>query len=248
MKTIYLSPHLDDAVYSCGGLIWEQSQQGRKVEIWTIFAGDPPGEPLTGLAEELHQKWELGRDAVKIRRQEDREACQILDAAQRHFYYQDCIYRTAPAGEAYYQTEEDLFAGMDPRETELIDDLSARLAEELPRGVEIVVPLGIGNHVDHEITRKAASRLNRHLLYYADFPYAREGEGENILRFLKDSLEWQPLRFPVTEPGLEQWTRAALQYGSQFSTFWADEAQLSAEIREFSGFLEGMTLWNALEA
>ena len=28
MRWIYLSPHLDDAVLSCGGLIFEQSRQG----------------------------------------------------------------------------------------------------------------------------------------------------------------------------------------------------------------------------
>ena len=35
---IYLSPHLDDAVYSCGGMLWEQVQRGVQAEVWTIFA------------------------------------------------------------------------------------------------------------------------------------------------------------------------------------------------------------------
>jgi len=39
-------PHFDDAVLSCGGLIWEQTQKGIPVEIWTVCAGDaPPGSP-----------------------------------------------------------------------------------------------------------------------------------------------------------------------------------------------------------
>ena len=42
MRWIYLSPHFDDAVLSCGGVIFEQSRQGIQTEIWTIFAGSPP--------------------------------------------------------------------------------------------------------------------------------------------------------------------------------------------------------------
>jgi len=42
MHWIYLSPHLDDAVLSCGGIIWQQVQSGHQVEIWTICAADPP--------------------------------------------------------------------------------------------------------------------------------------------------------------------------------------------------------------
>ena len=68
MHWIYLSPHLDDAVLSCGGLIWEQVQLGERVEIWTIFAGDPPAEMLTPFAEELHTRWGCGLNAVEIRR------------------------------------------------------------------------------------------------------------------------------------------------------------------------------------
>jgi LmbE family N-acetylglucosaminyl deacetylase len=41
MRWIYLSPHLDDAVFSAGGLIYEQTQAGIPVEIWTFMCGDP---------------------------------------------------------------------------------------------------------------------------------------------------------------------------------------------------------------
>lgn len=247
MKKIYLSPHLDDAVFSCGGLIWEQTRQGHSVEIWTICAGDPPGDSLSELAAALHQSWRLGRDAVAVRREEDRQACQLLGAAPRQFHYLDCIYRKNAEGEAYYQTGGDLFGGLDPGEGSLVDELSRALVEELPEGGEVIVPLGIGNHVDHELTRKAASRLGRNLLYYADYPYAREGEGENILTFMKASSEWKSMSFPVSQAGQDAWLQATLQYGSQIATFWKDETQLKAEIQEFCGLLGGMTLWKALE-
>ena len=39
MRWVYLSPHLDDAVFSAGGLIYEQAQGGLPVEIWTYNLG-----------------------------------------------------------------------------------------------------------------------------------------------------------------------------------------------------------------
>ncbi len=63
---IYLSPHLDDAVYSCGGRIWQDVRRGDTVEIWTIFAGDPAGE-LSRFARELHACWGSGIEVVSRR-------------------------------------------------------------------------------------------------------------------------------------------------------------------------------------
>ena len=92
---VYLSPHLDDAALSCGGLIWEQAQAGAAVSVWTACAGDPPAGALSGFAEELHERWQTGREAVQLRREEDRAACAHMQAAYRHLPIPDGIYRRA---------------------------------------------------------------------------------------------------------------------------------------------------------
>ena len=247
MKTIYLSPHLDDVVFSCGGWIWEQTQQGQEVEIWTICAGDPSAEPLSELAASLHQSWNLTDNAVAIRRDEDQEACRVIGAVPKHLPFLDCIYRSSWEGEPFYQVGEDIFGGLDPREGNLIDEVSATLAELLPRDVDLIVPLGIGYHVDHELTRKAASRLERRLVYYADYPYARDIEGQEILKIMENSQEWQEMDLALSNGGLDKWWLAARAYRSQISTFWEDEGDLHREIRDFSAYLGGMKLWEALE-
>ena len=247
MKTIYLSPHLDDAVFSCGGWIWEQTQKGQNVEIWTICSGDPPAGSLSDLARSLHQSWTLTDNAVQIRREEDREACRVIGVFPRHFPYLDCIYRSSSQGEAYYQNEADIFGGLDPREADLVAEISAELKDKLPQEAELIVPLGIGNHVDHELTRKAASRLGRKLSYYADYPYARDLEGQEVLKIMEDSREWQGGQLQVSERGLDQWWLGARAYKSQITTFWEDEGALRREIKDYSAFLGGMKLWEALE-
>jgi LmbE family N-acetylglucosaminyl deacetylase len=247
MKTIYLSPHFDDAVFSCGGWIWEQTQQGQEVEIWTICAGNPPSGPLSELTRALHNSWKVDENAVQIRGEEDRKACQIIGAVPKHLPFLDCIYRSAADGEVLYQTSEDIFGGLDPRDGDLITEVSRLLGDLLPPGVELIVPLGIGNHVDHELTRKAASRLGRKLYYYADYPYARDLDGKEILDIMATSREWQAKREQISDKGLDLWWKGARAYQSQIDTFWENEEHLGQGIRAFSSYLGGMTLWEAIE-
>jgi LmbE family N-acetylglucosaminyl deacetylase len=247
MKWIFLSPHLDDIAFSCGGLIWELAEEGVPVEIWTICAGEPVQSDLSALAEGLHQSWGLGLDAVRVRREEDRQACEVLGAKPRYFDFLDCIYRKSSTGEHFYRTGEEIFGGLDREEESLIRSLRLLLRAELPADARTVIPLGIGNHVDHELVRKAANRLEIPLLYYADYPYAREPQGIEILEFIASSEEWQPENFSLSAEALEKWFQAANTYQSQISTFWKDQNVLRAEIDRFSRKMGGVQLWKTVE-
>jgi LmbE family N-acetylglucosaminyl deacetylase len=247
MKYIYLSPHLDDAVFSCGGLIWEQNQKGHQVEIWTIFSGDPPQGELSPLANSLHLDWGLPQDPFQIRREEDKKACQILGARPKYLPYRDCIYRQSSQGKFYYQEVEDIFGGLNPGETDLIDFLGKDLRDQLPSDAVIAAPLGIGNHVDHEITRKAASRLEIPIHYYADYPYVREPEGREILSIMESSEDWEKELHLISENGLNQWYKASLAYSSQIPVFWETEDSLLTEIRDLQDKLGGIALWTPVE-
>jgi len=56
---LFLSPHLDDAVYSCGGTIHQLTSQGTPVQILTFMAGDPPTPlPDTPITRDLHRRWD----------------------------------------------------------------------------------------------------------------------------------------------------------------------------------------------
>ena len=186
-------------------------------------------------------------DAVRIRREEDQKACQIIGADPSYFSYLDCIYRKTPEGEFYYTSEQGIFGGLDPGEADLIERVTEELRSEIPDGARVVAPLGIGNHVDHELTRKAVNRLGIPLTFYADYPYAREDQGREILDFMEGSTEWQSEEFPISDEDLERWTLAARTYESQISTFWADQEDLGKQIREFASFQGGFKLWRAVE-
>ena len=178
-RRLYLSPHLDDVVLSCGGQIARATRDGVPVDILTVFAGDEPGpsEPVaSSLVTQLYGLWQLvpGR-VMATRRLEDVAACAKLAAQPIQWTLQEAIHRRDPERRAaLYPSLERLFGAIDPAEETLV----ARLAERfggIPGVLEntrIVVPLGVGGHVDHRIVRAAAERaFGGALLYYEEFPY-----------------------------------------------------------------------------
>jgi hypothetical protein len=146
-----------------------------------------------------------------------------------------------------YQNEEDIFGGLNPEEIALIDHLSQDLGNQLPPEVILAAPLGIGNHVDHEITRKAVRELEIPVYYYADYPYLRDPDGLKILALMDSSEDWEKETFPITDSGLVEWHRSSLAYSSQISIFWESENSLLDEIRGILDIFGGLTLWNPVE-
>ncbi len=245
MNWIYFSPHIDDAALSCGGLIFQQSQAGETVQIWTLCAGDPPAGPLTPFAELLHDRWKLGREAAGQRRLEDLDSCARLCAFPRHFPMPDCIYRRSEVdGAPLYPTEEAIFARLHPEEESQVSLLAARLALQLPPEVQLVSPLAVGNHVDHQFTRRALERLGRPLWYYPDFPYAEKESG-----FFDDLSQagWRKQEFPLSPAALEAWGDAIAAHRSQMSTFWEDEAGMRSALQAYSETQGGVRLWRPPE-
>lgn len=240
MNWIYLSPHFDDAVLSCGGLIWEQANLGNQIEIWTICAGEPPDGPLSSFANKLHARWQIGLDAIQVRKEEDMVACHILGAQPKYFMIPDCIYRKTPGDNSshLYNSEESIFGTLAEEEQYLIKKMAARLLSLVPENSQIVSPLAVGNHVDHQFVRQVAENLKFHLWYYPDYPYILEAPLSN-----KIDQSWQKYVFPVSGVGILAWQAAVGAYTSQLSTFWPDLVAMQTAIRGYSDQQGGVQLW-----
>jgi LmbE family N-acetylglucosaminyl deacetylase len=250
VKWIYLSPHLDDVALSCGGLVWEQTQAGDRVGVWTICAGDVPDGPLSPFAESLHARWQTGLQAVAHRRQEDIAACTRLSASYRHFNIPDCIYRRAGTdrqiaegaigGDFLYASREAIFGPLHPAEAPLARQLAEGLSQALSSAVELVCPLTLGGHVDHRLTRLAAEGLGKRTWYYADYPYATEC-ADQIAAL--EASGWQKRLFPVSLAGLGAWQEAVAAHQSQISTFWPNLAAMRLALETYLDHFGGMPLW-----
>ncbi len=232
MHWIYLSPHYDDAVFSCGGLIWQQRQAGDQVKILTVCGGGPPPGDLSPFARELHLRWGVGPEATAGRREEDAAACAVVGVTQRYLDIPDCIYRVNPAtGRPLIGQNEDLFLPEPPPEEEIIALIHQALAQ-LPGDVRLVVPLGIGGHIDHRLTRRAAERENRPLWFYADYPYAGR-KGVELEKWLPAGCHG--IKVELDQAAVGKWAEASACYQSQVSTFWRSQQEMADAIAAYYG-------------
>jgi len=210
MRWIYLSPHLDDAVLSAGGLIYEQTRSGIPVEIWTFMCGfAPPGE-VSSFAQLQHAQWGFSsaEETTRMRREEDKTAAAIVGATVVHFDFLDCIYRRGSNGEWLY---DDIFVPPHPEDAGLPAQIAATISPRLQPDDILVCQLSVGSHVDHVLVRQAAELLGRSLRYDIDVPYIFY-KPEELGPKSAGMREWV---HSITEAGLNRWTEAALQYKSQ---------------------------------
>ena len=229
---VFLSAHFDDVVLSTGGLVWELSQGGDHVEIWTICAGDPPADkPLTEYAQLLHGFWNIGEDVPRKRSLEDAACCNVLGAAYRRYTVPDNIYRYLPGtDEPLIKENEDQFKPLEPAESYLIPLVADFICKNLPADSELVAPLAIGSHRDHVLTRRAAERTGLPLWHYADYPYLVYGEHS-----LSDWLPANPKIFSlnISPTGLKAWQEGFACQRSQIPLLYVDEEDMRASIKKY---------------
>lgn len=263
---LYLSPHLDDVALSCGGQVWQATQAGETVWIATVMAGDPPGlsarSALSEYVAELHTRWQLDEDAVAARRKEDRAACHILGAEPVHLAIPDCIYRH-DGQEAFYQSDEQIFGSVDPRELNLIQEIAGQLVR-LPTPRRIFAPLGIGHHVDHLLVRAAAEALwtPARLSYYEEYPYGESPDAVASglaapvpLSFAQDPVSrggsllqnWQSTVVSLSTAALDKRIQAIAAFQSQLSTFFVDDRELTHRVTSFVEARGGERGWQWLD-
>jgi LmbE family N-acetylglucosaminyl deacetylase len=174
---LVVSPHLDDAVLSCGAFLTAAAPRC-PVTVATVFtAAGPPPHTLAA------RRFLAGADAQALyaaRRQEDHEVLAGLGCAVVHLGFPDALFRrrrrrsrlVVPELTHRYPTYRfDIARGrVAPGDRPLIDDIAAALPAT---GGLVLCPLGVGRHVDHLLARAAGMRLPGHVVHYSDFPYDR---------------------------------------------------------------------------
>ena len=226
---IFISTHLDDAALSCGALVWDLARSGDQVSIWTIMAGFPANDDYSEFARENHEKWgKTGIEAIETRREEDRAACRILRAGFRHFDYPDVIYRDDPeTGEPMVNNDDELF-GKAP-DAWLVTAIAEMLDQEVPADARLVLPIGLGGHIDHRVVVSAGERYGKADFYYADYPYILKAFDAPALK----SRKYDQMDRRFSKSALKAWQKAVLCYRSQLSDFWRDDDEELLSIRNY---------------
>jgi LmbE family N-acetylglucosaminyl deacetylase len=162
-----LSPHLDDAAFSCGGTLSALAEEGWEVVVATLFAASVEAPTGFALACQTDKGLPADADYMAIRRAEDAEACRRLGAQPVWLPFREAPHRG-------YGSAAALFGPLrsdDAAHLDLAQALEPLLAERRPD--LLLAPQAIGGHVDHVQTVRALHLLRpaEPVLWWQDFPY-----------------------------------------------------------------------------
>jgi LmbE family N-acetylglucosaminyl deacetylase len=211
-RALALSPHLDDAAFSAGGVLARMAATGWEVIVATLFTATVPGPTGFALACQTDKGLPPEADYMAIRRLEDTAACAALGARALHLPLREAPHRG-------YHSPAALFAAplaADTVQGEVVSSLAALLRDLRPD--RLLAPQAIGGHVDHVLTVRAVQALApaQPVLWWADFPYTTRADTPR--RPFEALFADFPEIAPPTDPAAKQAACAAYatQLGYQF--------------------------------
>ena len=235
---LFVSPHFDDGVFSCGGRIHQLTGAGDSVTVMTMMGGLHCGTlPNTPILGDLHSRWMAGSDPLLTRQVEDKRALSNLNASHLHIALKDCVYREVD-GIPLYPSEESLFGSV--HEADYASEYLRTLSLPNPETqLVLYLPLAVGHHVDHQIVRNwglgilADKPGNWAIKFYAEYPYFNTERA--ITHALSQiGLSLRESKVNLSEADLAAKVSAIACYESQISTFWESEEAMARDLRRSS--------------
>lgn len=222
VRVLVLSPHRDDAAFSCGLLLSKFATISVPVEILNVCTISVYA-PYTRLARGADPQEEI----TQQRAREDiafTEHLQLYSARKPLWAkLSDLGWKDAPLRHAI--PAEEVFAG-----GAVPADETARLAgnyRSLAPASVVLVPMALGGHLDHRLVRDAAidAWSEDELVFYEDLPYACRMSSVERKEQTRRLLPWacETARTPPAISGDKR--RMALCYGSQIAPNVADEME-----------------------
>ncbi len=170
-RVLFVSPHLDDVAFSCGGTLAAWTAAGRHCVLLTCFTASMAAPAGFALACQTDKGLAPDVDYMAVRRGEDIRAAAALGAPEVvHLPFAEAPHRG-------YNSARALFGRL-RRDDQIWRDLRDALAPHVAQADLVVVPQGLGGHVDHRQVRMALAGLAAPALAYRDTPYAMRERAE----------------------------------------------------------------------
>ncbi|MBN1319109.1 MAG: hypothetical protein JXA42_26735, partial [Anaerolineales bacterium] len=122
----------------------------------------------------------------------------------------------------------------------LADLLVERLSglERLAPDLTVYAPLGIGNHVDHQLVRQAVERWRGDdVIYYEDFPYVDSSQE------LFSPSDCTPQKVSLNHSDIRARVEAIACYRSQIDTLFDDREKMESTVRRYTQWIAGEEGW-----
>ena len=212
-RALALSPHLDDAAFSCGGTLAALAQAGWEVTIATAFTRSVSNPSDFALACQLDKGLPAEVDYMALRRAEDTEACARLGAQPLWLDFPEAPHRGYADARALFGPPQEADAILPP--------LSHALAALMANPPDLLLaPQAIGGHVDHVRLVEAVQAVlpaALPVLWWTDFPYSARPLRESVQPFAAAMEAWPERSIPGDAAArLAACAAYATQLGFQF--------------------------------
>lgn len=203
MTVLFISPHLDDAVLSCGITIYHSEPENPPI-VLTVFGGVPKG----GKASEWDRKCGLrgAKQGTLKRKEQDIKAVETLGAIPVHLGFVPPSYASRP-----------------PSKKAVAEAIRKKIKEFKPK--EVFFPLGL-EHKDHILVADACWMVMKEfpsisVWVYEDQPYrVKIATRDERLWEIEDRLDLRTQRFSedtMGHEGLDAKLAALRCYGKQIT-------------------------------
>lgn len=223
-SVLFLSPHLDDVAFSCCAALVEHLQQGDDTQLATIFTGNVANPRGFALQCQTSKNIAPDVDYMRLRRAEDDLFCRVVGLQGANYW------PLLEAPHRGYNSAPELFQGTRTR-----DDVWREIADRLRvwnRFERVYCPQGLGNHVDHLQTIRAALAVFApdKLWFYRDTPYAIRYEATPS-PLLPPALEERTVVFD--EATLQRKIEGCIAYESQIGFQFGGRDEVARKLRSF---------------
>ncbi|MEZ0240876.1 MAG: PIG-L deacetylase family protein, partial [Chloroflexota bacterium] len=234
---------------------WQRSSWYRRASIrnkalaGNVLVDDIPTQGAV-YTEDLMEAAGAG-EAMAMRRIEEERFANFAEASVVFLDLPDAVFRG-------YEGDDELLGVPREDDTTPIGILRREIARLEPQ--KVYVPLGVGNHVDHQLCREAGVALlgdrakwvmpgpnwAGQVVFYEDFPYSWWSGFDNLdqlpegsLDGLPDDVLLTPYYADVTDQ-LERKVRGIGLYESQLDRLFGGRQQMAATVRRHGSRLAGL--------
>ncbi len=236
---VFLSPHPEDALLACGGLMAYLHKQGHSVLVVVLFARVPPeGEEK---APDRHFAWPP-RDRALWGQvvSESAVAYHFLGVDVRYGQYMPAPFRRHPLeGRRLYPATWSYYRAPDASEGDLPLRIAGEVSTLLTPEAQVYLPLALGGHVDHVLVSRTGRLLRQQgyeVFYYEEFPEVlRDRQVEKL-----PQRGWHSWLLPLSQEELNFKVRAIQEYRSLVPVLFGTEREISRRVSDYMYTVSGL--------
>jgi len=192
----FISPHLDDAVFSAGEMIARLSGKCN-IKIINVFTSCGDGiSTLSGYKYLKDHKAKSAKKLYESRVKEDEKAFKTLGLVPINLGFVDALWRKKQKNKSFIPEINSVYptyrfhiskGKLSRYDDETYLQISEKIKKIIQQDEDFIVfcPIGIGGHVDHKLVRKICeNEFGDHVVYWADIPYrfSKKIHNSNLLK------------------------------------------------------------------